>query len=82
MAILNKPIEMIAINDVKGNVRPLRFRVDTDDGKQVCTIKVKTLDRYKDNLVYRCAILLNGVHREAELQYMLMEHKWILVYIK
>jgi hypothetical protein len=75
---VNKPIEVIAIFDEKGTMTPLKFRILGEDGNQVFKVKIKTVDKDKIKIVYRCVTLVNGIQREVELHYMIQEHKWIL----
>lgn len=82
MIQINKSVEVITVHEINGAMTPLRFRVDSEDGMQVCKLKIKTVNKYKDKLTYRCITVINDQQREVELHYLLQETKWILANIR
>lgn len=82
MFILNQPVDMVAIHNFEGNVTPLRFRIDGEDGKQVCLLKIINRDRDKTKLAFHCRTIINGSQHEVEMHYIILEHKWMLANVK
>jgi len=84
MKVLAKEIEMLFWSDKKGNLKPIRFRIENED-ETLSTIvveKVITIDKEKlagnHMLVYKCQSVIKGQERLYELKYSFDTCKWIL----
>jgi len=84
MKVLAKEIEMLFWSDKKGNLKPIRFRIENND-ETLSTIiidKVITVDKEKlagnHMLVYKCQSVIKGQERLYELKYSFDTCKWIL----
>ena len=84
MKVVAKPIEVISVMDTKGNVTPLRLRIQRD-GESLQVIKVdKVITRTKERLagnqmiVFTCQSLVGDIEKRYELKYELGTCKWIL----
>ena len=84
MKILALPIEMISYTDNKGNIKPIRFRLQLDNElMQVIKIDkviVKDTEKFAGNImiVYKCQSLINDDIKLFEIKYELATCKWIL----
>lgn len=77
------PIEMIAKFTVKGQPRPVKFRIEQEQGVQeiaVSRILAQEEERLAGNrmLVYRCQSFVQGVEKLYELKYELATCRWYL----
>lgn len=84
MKVLAHPIEVISYTDNKGDVRPLRFRLQGED-ETVKVIKidkviVREFEKLAGNpmLVFKCQSLIDNVLRQFEIKYELQTCKWML----
>jgi len=84
MKVVAKKVEMICVTDTKGNITPLRFRIENDDeSRQVIKVD-KVIDREQEKLagnlmiVFTCQSLFNNVEKRYELKYELNTCKWML----
>ena len=84
MKILAHPIEVISYTDLKGDIRPLRFRLQIED-EPLRVIKVdkvifKQLEKFAGNpmILYRCQSTDDNVEKLFEIKYELNTCKWIL----
>lgn len=84
MKVLAQPIEVISYTDDKGEVRPIRFRVQFGE-EPLKVIKVdKIIFKEKEKLagnemiLYRCQSAEGNLQRIFELKYELDTCKWIL----
>ena len=84
MKVLAQPIEVISYTDSKGDIRPLRFRLQIDD-EPLKVIKIdkiifKQLEKFAGNpmLMFRCQSLEKNVEQIFEIKYELNTCKWIL----
>ena len=84
MTALNKPIQMICVCDVDGELRPLRFRFE-DDEHCVHTVKVSEVLVAKElnyvgtqSFLYVCKALAGDREIMFELRYAVKAHKWVL----
>lgn len=84
MKIVAQPIEVVSYTDNKGDLRPLRFRLKTEDEVlkviKVDKVIIKELEKLAGNnmLVFRCQSLIDNIQRQFELKYELQTCKWIL----
>lgn len=84
MKIVAKPIEVISYTDNKGDIRPLRFRLQTEDDSvkviKVDKVIVKETEKLAGNLmiVFKCQSLMNNEVKTFEIKYDLATCKWIL----
>ena len=84
MKIVAKPIEVISYTDNKGELRPLRFRLEMED-ETVKVIKIdkvigKETEKLAGNymMVFKCQSLIDNVVRLFEIKYELQTCKWVL----
>ena len=84
MKVLAQPIEVVSYTDFKGDIRPLRFRVQIGD-EPLKVIKIdkvifKQLEKFAGNpmILYRCQSLDGNVEKVLEIKYELNTCKWIL----
>lgn len=84
MKTLARPIEVVSYTDAKGDVRPIRFRIENgDESLQVIKID-KVIFKQKEKLagnlmiLYRCQSNIDGLLRVFEIKYELDTCKWIL----
>lgn len=84
MKIVALPIEVVSYTDNKGEVRPLRIRVQTEE-HSVKVIKIdKIISKEKEKLagnlmlVFRCQSKINNLMKVFEIKYDLKTCKWIL----
>ena len=84
MKIVAKPIEVISYTDNKGDIRPLRFRLQTEDDSvkviKVDKVIVKETEKLAGNLmlVFKCQSLINNGVKIFEIKYDLGSCKWML----
>ena len=83
MRMMMAPIEMIAKFTVKGQPRPVKFRIEQENALQeikVDRIVAQEEERLAGNrmLVYRCQSMLCGVERQYELKYEVASCRWYL----
>ena len=84
MKVVAKPIEVISYTDNKGDLKPLRIRIQNEDE----TLKVIRVDKVITNeteklagnymLVFKCQSLIDNTSRLFEIKYELQTCKWIL----
>lgn len=84
MKVVAKPVDMVVWFTREGAPKPIRFRLETDNGESV-TIAIdrifhKDLEKLAGNnmLLYRCEGCINGVIRQFEVKYELNTCRWIL----
>ncbi|MBU3099816.1 MULTISPECIES: hypothetical protein [Clostridium] len=84
MKVLALPIEMVSYTDNKGNIKPVRFRMQIgDEPMQVIKIDkviVKDTQRFAGNImtVYKCQSLIGNSIKLFEIKYELATCRWIL----
>ncbi|HEY8805761.1 MAG TPA: hypothetical protein VIM42_11780 [Clostridium sp.] len=84
MKVLALPIEMVSYTDNKGNIKPVRFRMQIgDEPMQVIRIDkviVKDTEKFAGHimLVYKCQSLIEDVSKLFEIKYELSTCRWIL----
>lgn len=84
MKVVAQPIEVISYTNDKGDVRPLRFRLQMEN-LAVRVIKIdkvilKETEKLAGNLmiVFRCESIINSTVRLFEIKYDLKTCKWML----
>ena len=84
MKVLAQPIEMISYANEKGEIRPLRFRLQIGD-EPLKVIKIdkvifKQLEKFAGNpmILYRCQSTEGNVEKLFEIKYELNTCKWVL----
>ena len=84
MKVVSKPIEVISMTDIKGNITPLRLRIGQED-ESVQVIKIdKIIDRVNEKLagnnklVFTCRSLINNTEKVFEIKYEIATCKWVL----
>ena len=84
MKVLAHPIEMISYTTDKGDIRPLRFRMQIGD-EPLKVIKIdkvlfKQLEKFAGNpmILYRCQSREGNLERIFEIKYELSTCKWML----
>jgi hypothetical protein len=84
MKVMNHPIEVISYTDDKGDIRPIRFRLQLGDEPlkviKIDRIILKHAEKLAGNrmLLFRCQSLEVGVERLFEIKYELTTCKWFL----
>jgi hypothetical protein len=84
MKVLAHPIEMISYTNEKGEIRPLRLRLQIGDGPmkviKIDKIIFKQLEKFAGNpmMLYRCQCVEDNVEKLFEIKYELSTCKWIL----
>lgn len=84
MKIVARPIEVVSYTDNKGDVRPLKFRLQTETETEM-VIKVdkiisREIEKLAGNpmLLFRCQSLIDNVQKQFEIKYELQTCKWML----
>lgn len=84
MKIIAKPIEMISVTDIYGNIKPIRFRI-SDKEEEIHTaqvLNIQTTENCKISgvkaRILRCEIQLQDTMRLCELRYTLDTSIWEL----
>jgi hypothetical protein len=84
MKVIAKAIEVISYTDNKGELRPLRFRLEMED-ESVKVIKIdkviaKETEKLAGNymMVFKCQSLIDNVVRLFEIKYEMQTCKWML----
>jgi len=84
LKIVAKPIEVISLTDIKGNITPLRMRIEQED-ESVQVIKIdKIIDRTHEKLtgnnelVFTCRSLIDDTEKVFEIKYEIATCKWVL----
>jgi hypothetical protein len=84
MKILAKPIEVVASFNLKGELRPIKFRIENEDKSfsvvNVDRVLTRDIEKLAGNhmLVVKCQSVINGEARIYELKYELGTMKWML----
>lgn len=84
MKILAKPVEVIAWFENKGNITPIRFRMEGEDNSykviKVDRVIMKQKEKLAGNFmhIFRCSSVINGVEKVYELKYEINTCKWML----
>ncbi|MDR1778180.1 MAG: hypothetical protein LBR14_00225 [Clostridiales Family XIII bacterium] len=84
MKVLAKEIEMLASFQRRGQIRPHRFRVAGEDGREEVIQVEKILQTEETRLagvralVFTCQSVIRGLQRRYELKYRVEEHRWEL----
>jgi hypothetical protein len=81
--IVAKEVEMVAVFDKQGIPKPLRFKIDDDDGLYVVKVdQVVSTESIRpagmEALVFRCQSVINGIEKQYELVYRIKPHRWEL----
>ncbi|MDO4732324.1 MAG: hypothetical protein Q4B50_02240 [Bacillota bacterium] len=84
MEILNKPIEMISICSVNGDLRPIRFRFE-DESHHPRIVRIQEILSTKESLqlgiqsfLYLCHAVTGERDLLFELRYIVKSHSWVL----
>lgn len=84
MRIIAKPIEVVSYTNDKGDIRPLRFRLQMEDETikviKVDKVIVKEIEKLAGNimLVFKCQSLIDDVLKLFEIKYDLKTCRWML----
>ena len=84
MKVIALPIEMVSYTDNKGNIEPIRFRMQVDEEPmqviKIDKVIVKEIERFAGNvmLVYKCQSLIENTTKLFEIKYELGTCRWIL----
>jgi hypothetical protein len=84
MKVVAKPIEVISVMDTKGNITPLRLRIQREDETlqviKVDKIITRTQEKFAGNamIVFTCQSLVGDIEKRYELKYGLNTCRWIL----
>ena len=84
LKVVEKQIEVISMTDIKGNITPLRLRIEQQD-ESIQVIKIdRIIDRATEKLagnnklVFTCRSLINDTERLFEIKYEIATCKWVL----
>lgn len=84
MKIIARPIEVVSYTSDKGDVRPLRFRLQMEDETikviKVDKVIVKETEKLAGNimLVFKCQSLIDDAMKLFEIKYDLKTCRWML----
>ncbi|WP_097027005.1 hypothetical protein [Clostridium peptidivorans] len=84
MKIIARPIEVVSYTSNKGDVRPLRFRLQMEDETikviKVDKVIVKETEKLAGNimLVFKCQSLIDDAMKLFEIKYDLKTCRWML----
>lgn len=84
MSIIGRRIDMIVYTDVEGNMRPMRFRLETNDGSRVViNVKrsmVKNIRNFRGDktIRYVCQSIINDTLVNYEVTYETRTMRWLL----
>ncbi|MBW9145838.1 hypothetical protein K2F40_12415 [Clostridium sp. CM028] len=84
MKVLALPVEMVSYTDNKGDIKPIRFRMQVgDEPMQVIKIDkviVKDTEKLAGNImiIYKCQSVIDGAEKLYELKYEMGTCRWIL----
>ena len=83
MKVVSKSIDVIALFEKDGGVKPLRFRISEDEEEKVIKINRvvnREIEKLAGNVMEKfvCIASVNGVERIFEIKYELLTKKWIL----
>jgi len=84
MKVLALPIEMVSYTDNKGNIKPIRFRMQVDEEPmqviKIDKVIVKETEKLAGNImhVYKCQSLIQNTIKLFEIKYELSTCRWIL----
>lgn len=81
--MINKPITVLAQFSDDGRVNPLRFKIETEDGRESVQIDSSLL-KVNNNIrmEFICDITLNGVRHKCEIWFFKQDTRWILCNLK
>lgn len=81
---MNIPVDVVAIFNTQGNIKPTFIRVENED-HSLSTYKVEKIQLWKEekytgiyNIVYVCDVLVDKMLKQVKLSYNLQSHKWVL----
>ena len=78
MKVLSQNIEVICHFDKVGKIKPIRFKIEEDNGFKVINIvKVIRLCGNR-SWVFTCNVNIDGLQKICEIKYMIEDCKWIL----
>ena len=83
MKVLDLPIEMVCYTDKKGNIKPIRFRMQIGD-EPFQVIKIKVMEQSTQKLagntflVFKCQSIIDDSKKIFEVKYVIETCKWIL----
>ncbi|MGI6372016.1 MAG: hypothetical protein ACOX1R_02300 [Caldicoprobacterales bacterium] len=84
MSVIGRKIDMIVCTDVEGNMRPIRFRLETSDGSRVViNVKrsmVKNIRDFRGHKTIRfiCQSIINNTLVNYEVTYETRTMRWLL----
>lgn len=84
MKVVAKEIEVISHTDCKGNIRPIKFKLQAEDKCEkvikIDKVVTKDIEKLAGNLmiVFKCQSLIDNILRQFEIKYELQTCKWIL----
>jgi hypothetical protein len=84
MKVVAKPIEMISYTKINGEINPIRFRLQLEDGSieviKINRVITKETEKLAGNLmiVYKCQSLIDNAIKLFEIKYEISTCRWIL----
>lgn len=88
MKVYNKPISVVSITDFEGNITPVKWKIETNDGEMVIykITHIFNVDKRrslgKESIVFSCMTILNSIEKSCKIQYRSDETTWFLLSIK
>lgn len=80
----NQPVEMLAVCDTAGTLRPLRFRLE-NEANELQVVQISEVLSCKEiqyvgieAFSYLCSAEFGGRRRLMELRYTVRTHRWVL----
>lgn len=84
MKVYNKPISVVSITDFRGNITPIKWKIEGNDGEHL-TYKITQImkrDRKriagKTSIEIVCLTVINGIEKPCELRYVPDNTSWSL----
>lgn len=84
MKVLALPIEVVSYTDYKGSIKPIKFRMQINDGPMkvinIDSIIWKNTEKFGGNImiIYKCQSLIDNVLSQFQIKYDLNTCKWML----
>ncbi|MDM8533385.1 hypothetical protein QUF55_01660 [Clostridiaceae bacterium HSG29] len=84
MKVIAKPIEMIAWFNEDGKIKPIRFRLETENGEKEVIKVLKVFSTEKEKIAgnimfsFKCKSIIQNIEKIYELKYEINSSKWML----
>lgn len=72
-------VEVIAVHDSKGNIKPYRVRLEAyEETIVIDKIKIKGINKSKDKIEYLSEIIIGEMIKNCKIIFYINETKWFL----